>query len=257
MPNFTIVLKIMIMKSKLTLITLLVLSVLTVNAQTSKEQKKERELKEKSIEKKNDKLSDSISEKASKSARKESKKLKKEGWKVAAGALPMDKQLDETWKKQYERDENDYPKFIVSNAKTIGTNYSAAKNQAINLAKVELAGLISTHVTGLVENTVANQDLSNQEAASVVKTIDASKSLIAQEMGRTIVLFEVYRTLPNKNTEVQIRIAYNTEIAMQIAKKTIIKKLEEEGNDLHKKLDGILGLDKMKGISNNSNVSAE
>lgn len=245
------------MRSKLTLLSLLLLSVLTINAQTSKELKKESEQKAKSIEKKNSKLEESIDQKASRNARKEAKKIKKEGWKVTAGSLPMDKQLDETWKKQYEKDDNDYPKFIVANAKTIGTNYSAAKNQALNLAKVELSGLISTHVTSIVENTVANQDLSKQEAASVVKTIEASKSFIAQELGRTIVLLEIYRTLPNKNTEVQLRIAYNTDMAMEIAKKTIIKKLEEEGNNLHNKLDGILGIDKMKGISNNSNVSAE
>lgn len=245
------------MKTKLIAIFILMGSFVTSYGQTTKEQIKEAQLKEKSIEKKDKALTNAISDKATKLARKESKRLAKEGWKVSAGALPLEKQLDETWKKQYERDENDYPKYIIANTKTIGTNYSAAKNQALNLAKVELAGLISTHVAGLVENTVANQDLSNQEAASIVKTIDASKSIIAQEMGRTVVLLEVYRVLPNKNTEVQIRIAYNVEIAMDLAKKTIVKKLEEEGAGLQNKLDGLLGMDKLKGIKNNSNVSEE
>ncbi len=245
------------MKTKLIAIFILMGSFVTSYGQTSKEQIKDAQLKEKSIQKKDKALTDAISDKATKLARKESKRLAKEGWKVSAGALPLEKQLDETWKKQYERDENDYPKYIIANTKTIGTNYSAAKNQALNLAKVELAGLISTHVAGLVENTVANQDLSNQEAASIVKTIDASKSIIAQEMGRTVVLLEVYRVLPNKNTEVQIRIAYNVEIAMDLAKKTIVKKLEEEGAGLQSKLDGLLGMDKLKGIKNNSNVSEE
>jgi hypothetical protein len=245
------------MKTKLIATFILLGSFVTSYGQTTKEQIKEAQLKEKSIEKKDKALTNAISDKATKLARKESKRLAKEGWKVSAGALPLEKQLDETWKKQYERDENDYPKYIIANTKTIGTNYSAAKNQALNLAKVELAGLISTHVAGLVENTVANQDLSNQEAASIVKTIDASKSIIAQEMGRTVVLLEVYRVLPNKNTEVQIRIAYNVEIAMDLAKKTIVKKLEEEGAGLQSKLDGLLGMDKLKGIKNNSNVSEE
>jgi hypothetical protein len=44
---------------------------------------------------------------------------------------------------------------------------------------------------------------------------------------------------------------------MESAKKTIIKKLESEGSNLHNKLDGLLGLDKMKDIQKNSNVLPE
>jgi len=187
-------------------------------------------------------LKGQIREKASKTARKEAKKMEKEGWVITAGALPLDKQLEEAWMKQYEKEEtSDFPKYIVANGNAVGTNYSAAKNQALNLAKVELAGLIATSVAGLAENSVANQDLSQQEAASVVKTVEASKSIIAQEIGRIIPLVEVYKTLKNKNVEVQVRIAYNIAMAAEAMKAKIVKKLEDETAVTHDKLEKMMG----------------
>lgn len=52
---------------------------------------------------------------------------------------------------------------------------------------------------------------------------------------------EVYRTLQNKNKEVLLRIAYNSDMAMKAAKKAIKKDLEQRGESLHEKLDEILG----------------
>ena len=83
-------------------------------------------------------------------------------------------------------------------------------------------------MTALVENQVANSQLSAEDASSVTKSIMASKNLISQSIGRTIVVMEVYRTLSNKNKEVLIRIAYNSEMAKQVAKNAIRKSLAEE-----------------------------
>ena len=52
-----------------------------------------------------------------------------------------------------------------------GENYDAAKMQALELAKQNLAGQIQTEVTALIENTVANKQLQAEEAASVVQSI--------------------------------------------------------------------------------------
>lgn len=57
-----------------------------------------------------------LNSKATKAARKEAKALKKAGWLVAPGALPMDKQLDRSYKMQYEYDENNYPAYIMGEA---------------------------------------------------------------------------------------------------------------------------------------------
>lgn len=182
-----------------------------------------------------------LNDKASKAARKEAKKLKKEGWTTAPGALPLDKQLDKSYIMQYEYDSDMYPKYIMGEAMSVGGNYDAAKIQALELAKQNLAGQIQTEVTALVENTVANKQLDEGDAASITQSILASKNLISQSIGRTIPVVEAYRTLSNKNKEVLVRIAYNSDMAKKVAKEAIKKDLEKKGDDLHNKLDELLG----------------
>jgi len=209
-------------------------TVTTVSAQITKDQQKERKEIYKASKAE-------LNTKATKAARKEAKKLRKEGWTSAPGALPIDKQLDKAYLMQMEYNENMYPKYIMAEAMSIGENYDGAKMQALELAKQNLAGQIQSEVTALVENTVANKQLAAEEAATVTQSILAGKTLISQSIGRTIPVVEVYRTLRNKNKEVLVRIAYNGEMAKQIAKKTIREDLEKKGDDLHKKLDKLLG----------------
>jgi len=188
-------------------------------------------------------LKKNIKKKATKEARKEAKRFKKEGYKVAPGALPMDKQIETAWMKQYETAEDGYPLYIVASGNSVANTTSAAKLQATELAKLELAGSISTQVAALIENSIANQQLNSEEAASVTKTVAASKNIIAQELGRSLPLFEIYRTLKNKNVEVNVRIAYNSKKAEEIAQKTIKKKLEEETEIAQDKLEKLMKWD--------------
>lgn len=182
-----------------------------------------------------------LNSKATKAARKEAKKLKKEGWITAPGALPLEKQLDKSYLMQYEYDEEMFPKYIMGEAMSIGGNYDAAKMQALELAKQNLAGQIQTEVTALIENTVANEQMEAEQAASITRSVMASKNLISQSIGRVVPVMEVYRTLPNKNKEVLVRIAYNSDMAKKAAKKAIKEDLEKKGDDLHNKLDELLG----------------
>jgi SHS2 domain-containing protein len=140
-----------------------------------------------------------------------------------------------------EVDENYYPRFYMAEAMSIGENYDAAKMQALELAKQNLAGQIQTEVTSIIESTVANTQLEAEEAASVVETVSASKNVIAQSLGRVIVVTETYRVLSNKNREVLVRIAYNAEAAKKQAKVAIKQELQEKGNQLHQQLDNLLG----------------
>lgn len=214
-------------------IAFLALTAGNLYAQSAKDLAKER--------KENAKLSRSeLNEKASKAARKEAKKLKKEGWGTAPGALPMDKQLDKSYTMQYEYDESGYPKYLMGEAMSIGQNYDGAKMQALELAKQNLAGQIQTEITALVENQVANQQLSAEEAATVSKSVMASKNLISQSIGRVITVMEVYRTLSNKNKEVLVRIAYNSGMAKEAAKTAIRKDLEKQGDKMQGQLDNLL-----------------
>lgn len=206
----------------------------TASAQITKEQKKERQEIYKSSK-------SELGKKVTKTARKEAKRLKKEGWQTVPGALPLEKQLDKSYLMQMEYDVDMYPKYLMGEAMSIGENYDAAKMQALELAKQNLAGQIQTEVTALVENTVANKQLAAEEAASVTQSILAGKNLISQSIGRTITVIELYRTKQNKNKEVLVRIAYNGDMAKAAAKKAVREDLEKKGDDLHKKLDELLG----------------
>lgn len=184
-----------------------------------------------------------IKKKAVKEARKEAKSFKKQGYHVSPGALPMEKQIETAWIRQYEYDEDGYPLYIVASGNSVANTQSAAKLQATELAKLELAGSISTQVAALIESSIANQQFNAEEAASVTKTVAASKNIIAQELGRTLPLFEIYRTLKNKNVEVFVRMAYNSQKANDIARKAITKKLEEETDIAHDKLEKLMKWD--------------
>lgn len=182
-----------------------------------------------------------LNQKVDKAVKKEAKRLAKEGWQVKPGALPLEKQLERSYLMQYEYDESLFPKYIMGEASSVGENYDAAKTTALSLAITNLAGQIQTEVTALVENTVANRQLSAEEAASIVETVQASKNLISQSIGRTIPVMECYRINSKKNNEVLVRIAYNAEMAKEAAKKTVSDELEKKGNNLHQQLDKVLG----------------
>jgi len=187
-----------------------------------------------------DEIRKEMNKKASKDARKEAKKLKKEGWEVTPGALPIDKQLDRAYMMQYEISESGLPKYVIGEAMSIGEHYDAAKMQALQLAKQNLAGSVQTEVSALVEGLVSNKQLTAGEAASLSETTMSSKALITQNLGRTITAVEMYRTLKNGNKEVLVRIAYNSALALEAAKQAIRQNMKAKGDDLSGKLDKIL-----------------
>lgn len=182
-----------------------------------------------------------LSAKVDKVTKKEAKRLKKEGWNVKPGALPLEKQLEKAYLMQYEYDENLFPKYIMGEASSVGESYDAAKTAATSLAITNLAGQIQTEVTALIENTVGNRQLSAEDAASIVETVMASKNLISQSIGRTIPVMEVYRINKKKNNEVLVRLAYNSEMAREAVKKAVRDELEKKGENLHEQLDKVLG----------------
>lgn len=205
-----------------------------VSAQTAKDIRKERQEIRKASK-------SELNEKATKTARKDAKKLKKEGWITVPGALPLEKQLDKSYMMQMEYDEDMYPKYLMGEAMSIGENYDAAKMQALELAKQNLAGQIQTEVTALIENSVANEQLANEDATSVTQSIMGAKNLISQSIGRTIIVMECYRVKTNKNKEVLVRIAYNGAMAKAAAKRAIQDELKSKSDDLQKRLDQLLG----------------
>ncbi len=222
------------MKKALVIAMALLLTAGAAVAQTQKELRKERAQIAKASK-------SELNQKASKAAQKDAKAYKKEGWSTAPGALPMEKQLDKSYMMQYEYDEDLFPKYIMGEAMSIGGNYDAAKMQALELAKQNLAGQIQTEITALIEKTGANDQLDKDEAVSVTRSVMAAKNLISQSIGRTLPVMELYRKKSNGNTEVLVRIAYNNEMAKAAAKKALKADLEQRGDELQQKLEKLLG----------------
>ncbi|MDE6512933.1 MAG: hypothetical protein K2L05_01965 [Muribaculaceae bacterium] len=221
-------------KSFITFVAMMLLLAPAVDGQDYKEQIKERQELKKASRKE-------LDEKASKDARKEAKKLVKEGWKTPPGALPLEKQLDRSYIMQFQFDDEGFPKYIMADGMSVGGNYDAAKMQALELAKQNLAGQIQSEVGSLIETSVANNQLDGNDAESITKSVMAAKSLISNSIGRIIPVVEAYREIKsNKNSQVLVRVAYSQEMARKAAKKAIKKSLEEQGNALHGKLDEIL-----------------
>ena len=206
----------------------------TTYAQSSSDQMKERKELAKASKKE-------LNEKASKAAVKEAKKLTKEGWKTAPGALPIEKQLDRSYTMQYQYDSDGFPLYIMAEAMSVGGNYDAAKMQALELAKQNLAGQIQTEVTALIENTVANEQMDQGDAASITRSVMASKNLISQSIGRVVPVVETYQVVNGNNRQVLVRIAYSMNMAKSAAKKAIREDLEKRGEELHGTLDKLLG----------------
>lgn len=194
------------------------------------------------IEKHEKFLNKQIKDRAIRSARKEARKLEKEGYKAPVGKLPIDKQLEKAWQCQYEMDSNGYPFYFIATARTTGSNYSAAQMQAVNLAKLDLAGQIQTRVNQLIEAKVANDEISAESAASINSFVSASKNLISNTLGRVMILVEIYRVNEAGNNEVQVTLGYNSELATQEAIKAVQKSMTAEAGELMEELDGLLGL---------------
>lgn len=174
-----------------------------------------------------------------KQAKQEAKTLKKEGWQVAPGALPLQTQLEDVYRKQLDRDELGQPKFFIGSALPTSEFMDAAKIQAQSLARFDIASQIQGEMKGIIENSVGNKQLSKDEAASVEQMIMKSTEKIAGKLGRTTPLVECYRKLPNGNTQVMIRLGYPTTRALEEAKEVVREQLEAELKELAEKLDKI------------------
>jgi hypothetical protein len=174
------------------------------------------------------KLERELKHKASKGARKEAKKLEKEGWQVTPGSLPLSKELENSWLKQVMVDENGKPKFINADGNAVAETKSAAEMQAIELGKLQLAGLIETNFGSLITANVGNAQLSTQEAASVTQIVQSAKNTIAMELGYVDPSFKLFREIGKDKVEIQVRLFYDVKQSMEIAKKVVREDLKEK-----------------------------
>lgn len=206
-----------------------------VQAQDYKDVMKERKAMSKMSE-------NELNSKVSKIVKKEAKALKKEGWKPAPGALPIEKQLERSYKLQYEFDEYGYPLYIYGDAQSTGASVDGAMMAATTNATTNLAGNIQTEVVALIENSVANKQLGHGEAVSIAETVMGNTNIIADKIGRVIPVIKLYREAGHKTWEARVILFYNANMAKQAVKEAIAEDLEKRGHDLVDKVNNMLGL---------------
>lgn len=192
----------------------------------------------KQIQKHENVLNKAMKKKAIKAARKEAKQLKKDGYMTLLGQLPMDKQLENSWQAAYELDPQGAPYYIMSTQKAIAANFTAAQMQAMNSAKMDIAGQIETRINQVIESKVTSNELGRNEANSLSTFVSASKNIISTTLGRVIKMVEIYREPKrSKTVEVQITLAYNGEVAAREALKAMRESVSAEDVEIMKQLD--------------------
>jgi hypothetical protein len=206
-------------------------------AQISKKEKKEQKKEKKEI-------IDDLKTKAIKEARKEEKRLVKEGFKVIPGGLPMAKQLENIWIMQSEKNDEGIVKYLVATGNGVAKTQTAAKLQAIEMAKLEMAGKIETNVAALIDGSVATKQLTAKEAESLTEVTSASTALISQSLIGIKTPLEIMKDVGKENVEVQVKILCDSDMSEKKAKKAILEELKKKTEIAHDKLDRIMGLTK-------------
>lgn len=178
----------------------------------------------------------------SRDAKKEAKKLEKEGFKTMG--LPLLRQLESMYARMAEVNEDGHPKYLSTMEMAVGNSYAAAQMDAINTAKVRLAGQIQSTVMSQAKISLGNSTLSAEDAASIQKALEKSTLTVVNKLSRIIVANEYYRVLPNKNFEVHVVVLYDSKLMHDTILEETRAALQAELNDFtptyEKVLDDII-----------------
>ena len=226
----------------LALVAATLLSLVPVSAQSEMTRKERREAKKELREQKKD-----LYGKTNKMVRRETKRLQKEGWQTLN--MPVEKQLQQTWERQWLSDVEGYPKYIVKEGMAVGASYSAAQMQAENVAKIRIASDIGASIASLADIALANEEITPQQAVSLNHVVENTKILVAQKLGRVFTSQNLYRMKGKDVYEVRVVVMYDMRQAMQIAHDIVMAQAKDELADLSAKngkdLENIMGLDRI------------
>jgi hypothetical protein len=155
----------------------------------------------------------------------------------------MDMQLEFCWLKQLERDDNGTLKYIFADGNGVAGTQTAAEMQAMESAKLQLAGQISNEINQIVESKIANEQVDRETATTLTKFVAGGKNYIIQQLTYVKPAFKVFREVGRDNIEVAVKLYYNVEEAMAAAEKALEAKaradLEDEADDLIKEINKI------------------
>ena len=183
--------------------------------------------------------------KITKDAKKQAKALVKEGWKVVPGQPSIDMQQLKASKMNNTMDDEFNSKYVMGSAQSVGPNYDAAKFQATELAKIDIAGKIESELAGIVKTSLGNTQLEAGQAAALVKSVGSYKNIVAAKLVNIISCIDMYKVDSRTgNTVVSIGLFYNKAEAVKTGIKEIREQLQNESEELAKELDSLLGLNK-------------
>ena len=177
--------------------------------------------------------------KVTRDTKKAVKKLEKEGWTNIPGDMPVGQQLNNAWAKEAELDGEGFPKYIVANGESGGEFQSAAEMQAIELAKINLVGLLETQMRSVIETEQGNNRLDAKSAASISKTLQVATNKVSKKLKRVIPLSKLMR-VRGKQTEIQIKLAYSYAMAQQAILDEMKLEMQNEAEDMRGKFDAFL-----------------
>lgn len=186
-------------------------------------------------------LRKTLNAKPTKEAKKEAKQLMKQGWSVPAGERSIEQQITESQLLGAEvmADENGAPtrRFIQHTAVTVAGTYNAAYATGRANAQAEIANMLATEIAAAMKGKLDNSQQNTITATSVDKYNQRIRSIVHESLTNSIPVLSMYRTLPNNNVEVQVRIAFDKKEVTARLKRNLQKELEVEGDEL----DGMLG----------------
>lgn len=180
-------------------------------------------------------------QKVDKDAKKEAKRLKKEGYINLPGDLPLEKQLQRSFEMQYEFDDQNMPKFLVSTGTASAKSGAAAATNALDNARVELAGLISSQVANLIKTNKASTQLSEQDFETIDKFLSSSQTFVNAELGMINPVVKAEKKT-NGVIERRVVLGYSFEQARKVAQNLVKKQLEDELDANDAELQKLLGL---------------
>jgi len=174
-----------------------------------------------------------------KAARKEAKVYAKAGWVIFERHLPLEKQLERAIAMQYELDKKLFPRYVQGEATATGESYEASRADVVEWAKLNMAEQIRTEICILIDNALADNRLTANEATAITETVMTAREAIAVSIGRVIPVVECRRGKDTGNNEVCLRIAYGTEMAIDGAKKALRRELDKKNPTLYERFDNI------------------
>lgn len=175
----------------------------------------------------------------SRDTKKEVKKLEKSGWANVPGDMPLAQQLNNAWAKEAEVDEEGFPKWIIATGESGGEFQSAAEMQAIELAKINLVGLIETQMRSVVETEQANNRLDAKSAASISKTMQVATNKVSKKLKRVVPISKLMRA-NKKQVEIQVKLAYSYAMAQKAIIDEMKVEMQAETEEMRTKYDAFL-----------------